>query len=235
MMTPSDPLTLLAMTHGADKWDPHCYTPIYHALFAPLRDQPLRILEIGVGGYADEKAGGCSLRMWSDYFPQATIVGLDIIEKKLTLGRRITIRQGSQTDTAVLQSLNDEFGPFDIVIDDGSHNPADFFQTLRFLLPLVKPTGFYIIEDIGTSFYPGFGGTPEGGLTSAILVNLFRQLHHEEILNVTPDWQPSNVAKQIKAVRLYHDLLVIEKGPNERHLRHKPPRMTSECQWGNRP
>jgi hypothetical protein len=35
-----DPLTRLAIRHGTDKWGPHFYTPVYHELFAPLRDRP---------------------------------------------------------------------------------------------------------------------------------------------------------------------------------------------------
>jgi hypothetical protein len=46
-----DPLTQLAIKHGTDKWGPHFYTPVYHKLFAHLRERPLRLLEIGVGGY----------------------------------------------------------------------------------------------------------------------------------------------------------------------------------------
>jgi hypothetical protein len=64
-----DPLTLLAIRHGTDKWGPHFYTPIYHAVFAHLRDRPVRLLEIGVGGYKLRDVGGASLAMWADYFP----------------------------------------------------------------------------------------------------------------------------------------------------------------------
>jgi hypothetical protein len=56
-----DPLTRLAIKHGTDKWGVHFYAPVYHALFAPLRDKPIRLLEIGVGGYRLAKVGGASL------------------------------------------------------------------------------------------------------------------------------------------------------------------------------
>jgi hypothetical protein len=89
-----DPLTRLAIRHGTDKWGPHFYTPIYHELLAPLRDRPVKLLEIGVGGYGFRKIGGASLAMWADYFQWGTILGLDVAEKQLSLGPRVTILQG---------------------------------------------------------------------------------------------------------------------------------------------
>jgi hypothetical protein len=82
-----DPLTRLAIRHGTDKWGPHFYTPIYHELLAPLRDRPVKLLEIGVGGYGFRKIGGASLAMWADYFQWGTIIGLDVAEKQLNLAR----------------------------------------------------------------------------------------------------------------------------------------------------
>src|SRR5882672_934336 len=95
-----DPLTALAIKHGTDKWGPHFYTPVYHALFAHLRDRPIRLLEIGIGGYEYNTVGGASLAMWAEYFPRARIVGIDVVPKTLALGPRVTTLEGSQIDTA---------------------------------------------------------------------------------------------------------------------------------------
>ena len=105
-----DPLTRLAIRHGTDKWGPHFYTPIYHELLAPLRDRPVKLLEIGVGGYGFRKIGGASLAMWADYFQWGTIIGLDVAEKQLSLGPRVTILQGSQGDPEFLARLAAEQG-----------------------------------------------------------------------------------------------------------------------------
>src|ERR1700675_2422282 len=120
-----DPLTRLSIRHGTDKWGPHFYTPIYHELFAHLRERPIRLLEIGIGGYAVPSVGGASLAMWADYFGKAKIVGIDIEEKSLDLDPRITIMRGSQTDERFLLSVVADHGPLDIIIDDGSHVPQD--------------------------------------------------------------------------------------------------------------
>ena len=57
-------LTDLAIQHQTDKWGSHSYTPHYEHHFNHLRDEPINLLEIGVGGYQDPQAGGNSLRMW---------------------------------------------------------------------------------------------------------------------------------------------------------------------------
>jgi hypothetical protein len=109
-----DPLTRLAIRFGSDKFGAHLYTPIYHRMFNHLREQKLRILEVGIGGYDKPKAGGASLRMWAEYFPCSKIVGLDIAAKDIALPPRVTTVAGSQTDTGLLQRLLDDHGPFNI-------------------------------------------------------------------------------------------------------------------------
>ena len=77
-----DPLTRLAIKYGTDKWGLHFYTPLYHDLFCKVRDQPIRLLEIGVGGYEFKTVGGASLAMWADYLSNGQITGIDIAEKR---------------------------------------------------------------------------------------------------------------------------------------------------------
>src|ERR1700722_18692475 len=70
----------------------HDYLDKYERLFAPFRDAPITVLEIGV-------FDGGSLRLWEDYFPRATIVGINIREacKQHEGGRRI-VELASQAD-----------------------------------------------------------------------------------------------------------------------------------------
>ena len=51
-----------------------------------------------------------------------------------------------------LKSLADQYGPFDIVIDDGSHAPAHQVASLTALWPHVKVGGVYLVEDLHTSY-----------------------------------------------------------------------------------
>jgi hypothetical protein len=209
-----DPLTRLAIKHGTDKWGPHFYTPVYHALFSHLRDKPLRLLEIGVGGYAFGSVGGASLAMWAEYFPAARIVGIDIAPKTLRLDPRITTVVGAQDDAKFLARLCDEHGPFDIVIDDGSHNPREVVASFVSLFPRLPDGAIYVIEDVQTTFWPETGGSRQGGATMELALQLLRDLNHAEIAAAQPEAQPSQWANRVRAVRAYHNLLVIDSGDN---------------------
>ncbi|WP_420859278.1 tetratricopeptide repeat protein [Marivivens marinus] len=154
-----DPLSKLAIRHGTDKFGYHDYTPNYHKLFQHLRDQPIKLLEIGVGGYQDADRGGQSLATWRDYFPNAEITGIDIQKKTLDLGDRVKIFQGSQVDPEFLKQVVAERGPFDIIIDDGSHQNAHVVESFGYLWPDLVPGGIYVAEDVQTAFMPRFGGS----------------------------------------------------------------------------
>jgi demethylmacrocin O-methyltransferase len=210
-----DPLTRIAIRHGTDKWGAHFYTPVYHRLFAHLRDKPVRLLEIGIGGYEFERLGGASLPMWADYFPHGRILGIDIFAKTLDLGPRVTVRQGSQDDGAFLTRMSAEHGPFDIVIDDGSHVPAHVNASFHVLFPLLADGGLYVIEDVQSTFWPQFGGsTLDGGGTMQLARTILEHLNYAEIQVVQPQRRVADFVKTIRSFRAYHNIFVVEKGDN---------------------
>ena len=92
------------------------YLEVYEWCFAPHRNRPCRILEIGV-------QNGGSLQLYQKYFPLAEkIIGVDIDPKCRSVeSGNIIIEIGSQADRAFLADISDAHGPFDIDIDDGSH------------------------------------------------------------------------------------------------------------------
>lgn len=210
-----DPLTRLAIKHGTDKWGPHFYTPLYHELFSRLRHRPIRLLEIGVGGYELATVGGASLTMWAEYFPHGQITGIDIAEKRLTLPPRVRLFRGSQVDPTFLKTVCDERGPFDIIIDDGSHVPQHVVASFEALFPAVVDGGSYLIEDIQTAFWPSFGGSVfDGGATMKLAQTVIECLNHAEIAVADRARRFPAFAKQIKSLRAFHNLLVVEKGDN---------------------
>ena len=210
-----DPLTRLAIHHGTDKWGPHFYTPVYHAVFAHLRDKPVRLLEIGVGGYKLRNVGGASLAMWADYFPHGQITAIDIAEKQLDLGPRVKIRRGSQDDPAFLARVSDEDGPFDIIIDDGSHVPAHVVASFFALFPRLADGGLYVVEDTQTAFWPDFGGAPDGSDTMKLATTILALLNHAEIKVAQPNLQIDPIFQQVRSLRAYHNILAFEKGRND--------------------
>lgn len=172
-----DPLTRLAVSYGTDKYGYHDYTPNYYRLFQHLRRKPIRLLEIGVGGYQDSDRGGESLEVWRDFFPKGQIVGIDIQKKEMNLGERVTILQGSQVDAEFLTELVRDHGPFDIIIDDGSHRNEHVVESFGLLFPGLAAGGIYVAEDVQTSFFPRFGGSLE--LTAPNSVGHFAEILQE--------------------------------------------------------
>lgn len=220
-------LTDLARTHGTDKWGTHRYTPHYEFHLGHLRGQKFTLLEIGIGGYARERAGGASLRMWRDYFPKAQILGLDIEDKSFVDGPRIRTYQGSQTDGPLLRTImNDCVDPL-VIIDDGSHQNAHVLATFAELFPLLPEGGTYVIEDTQTSYLPNYGGglDPTAKTTMNLVKSLLDDLNYEEH---TPfDQQPTYTQLHVVGVHIYHNMVFIEKGLNAEGSRYRKPREKS--------
>lgn len=208
-------LTQIATQTGTDKWGVHFYTPHYERHLSHLRDEAFVLLEIGVGGYARDSQGGSSLRMWKRFFHQAQIVGLDIEDKSFIDRPRITTVQADQTDPSALHDVLDRFGVPLVVIDDGSHRPADIIATFEILFPLLPDGAIYAIEDTQTSYWPEFGGQEDPaapGTTMDFVKALVDGLNHEEFL--APSYEPTYTDRHVKAVHCYHNLVVLEKGDN---------------------
>jgi tetratricopeptide (TPR) repeat protein len=210
-----DPLTRLAIKHGTDKWGLHFYTPIYHDLFCDLRNQPIRLLEIGVGGYELKTVGGASLAMWADYFANGQITGIDVAQKQLSLNPRIKVFQGSQVDPRFLKAVCDQRGPFDIIIDDGSHVPKHVVASFQILFPTLADGGLYVIEDVQTAFWPNFGGSSlHGGDMVKLARTAIECINHAELAVVKASHTLPMFARQVKTFRAFHNIFVIEKGEN---------------------
>jgi hypothetical protein len=129
-------LCSLAKAHGTDKYP--WYTPFYSALFADKHVK--RVLEIGV-------LNGASLAMWRDYWPQAEVWGFDKERRETD----IQVMYGDQSKPEDL-AFATRLGPFDLVIDDGSHQPADQILGALTFVPHLAPGGLYIIEDVNPPF-----------------------------------------------------------------------------------
>jgi len=132
------------------------YLPVYDEIVVYLSQLPRErvLVEIGV-------AGGGSLEIWRNCLPAKStkILGIDIDPDCARLpldGCEILI--GSQSDSDLLRRIVKEVGAIDVVIDDGSHKFSDQFATLQHLWPHVSDGGYYIIEDVHTSYWWLHGG-----------------------------------------------------------------------------
>jgi hypothetical protein len=210
-----DPLSRLAIRHGTDKFGAHQYTPHYHRLFVHLRECPIRLLEIGIGGYGMPLAGGQSLAMWADYFPYGRIIGLDLQQKRIAIPPRSTLVQGSQTDTALLDRVCREHGPFDIIIDDGSHQVNDVLASFHYLYPLMAADGLYIVEDTQTALWSETGGSPDGRATIFDLAHLISLSMHElEVRAKKSEPIKGTYGDITSSVQVLRNMIIFERGSN---------------------
>lgn len=159
----TDPLTEIGTVAGTDKATWHGYTKYYHEILKDFRYEDLFFLELGFGGYEWPDAGGESIKMWKQYSPYWDIAVLDIYPKNDNLvPDGVAFYQGSQADVKVLGDILFRHGRPTIVVDDASHVADLTLAAFNFLWRFVKPGGWYIIEDIGTSYFYGYNGHPRG-------------------------------------------------------------------------
>jgi hypothetical protein len=173
-------------------------------------------LEIGCGR-------GGSAQMWKRYFgPHAQIVGLDINpECKKFEEDQIEIRIGSQSDVGFLQSVLDEFGAPQIVLDDGSHRMSDVVDTFRYLYQRTAPDGVYMVEDLHTAYWDEYGG---GVGREGSFIELCKTLIDE----LNADWTreklpPTDFTRSTLSMHFYDSIVAFERG---RHLPKKDIRIS---------
>lgn len=209
-------LTVLAEIYGCDKWAGHFYTPHYQNHFKKFRFKAINFLEIGVGGYADPNAGGNSLRMWKKFFPFGKIYSMDIYDKTPQEESRIKIFRGSQVDLAFLNSVCNQVGQFDVIVDDGSHINEHVITSFEFLFPHLKEGGIYVIEDTQTSYWEHFGGTSKDFNRKGTIYHYFKSLidslNNEEFM--IPNYEKNYYDKHIISMHFYHNMIFIFKGNN---------------------
>nr|WP_322866020.1 class I SAM-dependent methyltransferase [Aquicoccus sp. G2-2]MEA1113294.1 class I SAM-dependent methyltransferase [Aquicoccus sp. G2-2] len=184
------------------KW--HHYLPIYQRYFERFVDTPVRILEIGV-------SKGGSLQLWRRFFgPQAVIFGIDINPDCAQFdGQAGQVRIGSQDDAGFLNSVVDEMGGLDIVLDDGSHVSRHIRASLEALYPRLGDGGVYMIEDLHAAYWPSFGG---GYGKSRSFMSDVKQIiddmhhwYHLEGEKVRP------TAGHVAGLHVYDSIVVLEK------------------------
>jgi hypothetical protein len=138
-------LCKLAEKYDCDKTPSirHGYTPFYHYLFC---SRPIsRLFEIGIGG-------GNSLRMWREYFHNASIFGIDNDPDRIFQDEHIhTALCDVSNETALTKVAANFGGGFDVIIDDGSHWEEHQVSAFYSLKPFLSANGLYCIEDVPKS------------------------------------------------------------------------------------
>ncbi|MEV0384948.1 class I SAM-dependent methyltransferase [Nonomuraea sp. NPDC050643] len=203
-------LTELAIGTGTDKWGRHWYTATYERHFDRFRDGRVRVLEIGCDG-------GESMRMWTHYFRRGELLRLDSKDKALITPPRARSVFGAQDDVGFLTRIVAEHGPFDVVIDDGSHVNSHVITSFGTLFPHLRAGGLYVIEDLGASYWPGWGGSSTELSSPATTVGFIKELldglNHQQLVR-DGAYEPSLTDRTVSGLSLYHNIAFIHKGLN---------------------
>ena len=140
-------LKSLIRNDRTDKDTVHSYIEVYDDLFAKKRDSAARVLEVGI-------AGGGSIKLWHDYFKNATVHGVDIMPaskvwSEIKGKERIVLHTESDAySDKFIDSLKDK--RFDIIVDDGSHALVDMVHFITKYVPLLANDGILVVEDVVT-------------------------------------------------------------------------------------
>ncbi len=118
----------------------HSYGDVYADIFSNYdRDSNISILELGV------QRGG-SLLAWKEYFPNATVVGVDITDTRLERYKKDSVEFILGDLRLVIDQLKDR--KFDIIIDDSDHFDGTIVWIIQNYWKLLNPKGVMAIEDI---------------------------------------------------------------------------------------
>ena len=135
--------------YGTDKGYPKSYVDeFYEDKFSPLIDSEITLVEIGV-------RSGASLKLWSEYFSKANIIGIDNlsdfndyqvpINENWTSSEKVTFIDADGYLQETVDKINDKIN---ILIDDGPHTFESHIKLLELYIPKMNKDGMIIIEDI---------------------------------------------------------------------------------------
>ena len=181
------------------------YFPIYERHLHPFVNRPVTMIEIGCGG-------GGSSQMWKQYLgPYARIVGLDVNPAcRAYEDEQVKVRIGSQSDTAFLQDVLDEFGVPDVVLDDGSHQMADVNATFNWLYSRVHHGGVYLVEDLHTAYWSEYGGgLRQPGTFIERCKELIDEFNAEDTRGALP---PTEFGVATRSMHIYNSMVAFERG-----------------------
>jgi hypothetical protein len=132
----------------------HNYSRVYAHYLGPIRWSLNKLLEIGI-------FRGESVRMWEMYFsrPEVDLHFIDINPGKIGYNStRSHYHFMSQIDKPKLRELGQQFGPFDVIIDDAGHFSEQIISSFQSLFEFVKPGNLFltiigILTRKNTTFY----------------------------------------------------------------------------------
>ena len=131
-----------------DKNTLHSYLDLYQSLFNNKKNTAKNILEIGI-------FKGGSIKLWSEFFINATIYGIDVMDLNANchdIINKENIILYEKSDAYDYNIFNEKFLnkniKFDVMIDDGPHTLETMIQFIKLYSQLMTDDGILIVEDV---------------------------------------------------------------------------------------
>jgi hypothetical protein len=194
------------------------YLEFYDELLAGWQGRDVSFLEIGV-------YKGGSIPMWQGFLgPGSRLVFCDIDPACRALALPgTTVEIGDQADAMFLEQVVAPHWPFDLIVDDGGHRMNQQITSFRHLWSRLADRGLYIVEDVHTSYWPGFGG---GLRAPGSFVEFAKDLidrMHSWYTEDDAGFPLHPLAREIGGIRFHDSLVVIEK-----RLKEAPVAITAQ-------
>jgi hypothetical protein len=109
-----------------------------------------------------------------------------------------------------LDSVVEEMGGVDVILDDGSHRMEHVSGTLHHLFPRLSDGGIYMIEDLHTAYWRQFGGgyRRQTNFFLGCAMDLIDDMHHWYHANAL---KQAAISKDCSGIHIHDSLVVLEK------------------------
>jgi hypothetical protein len=145
-------LEQLVDNERTDKNTVHSYLPLYQELLKSKKETAQNVLEVGI-------YKGGSIKLWSDFFTNATIYGLDdgtdIISINDTLedlknknNIKLYLSHDAYDEGVFKLNFLDKDVKFDLLLDDGPHSLESMIKFIKLYSQIMTDDGILIIEDV---------------------------------------------------------------------------------------
>jgi hypothetical protein len=140
-----------------DKNTTHSYIDLYQTLLVGKKETAVNVLEIGIGDnpYHPHVSNGGSIKLWHDFFPNATVYALDIKKPEevwdaIKNVERIILHIDADAYDEVKFKTDflDKNIKFDFMLDDGPHTLESMIQFIKLYSQVMTDDGILIIEDV---------------------------------------------------------------------------------------
>jgi hypothetical protein len=142
-----------------DKNSIHSYLDLYEKLLCNKRLTAKNVLEVGIGPAHINSPGtvgnGGSIKLWCNYFENAVVYALDIIEEdkvwsEIKNNSRIKLLTSCDAydDSFFKKTFLDNDIKFDMLLDDGPHTLESMKKFIKLYSQIISDDGILIIEDI---------------------------------------------------------------------------------------